>query len=245
MATSEDKYAVERLDVDNFSTWSIRMQAYLMVKGLWDAVTTDTPDPTANKKALAHIILHVKDHHLATLAPCTSAKTAWQTLKATYDAQTNARKLLLRREMTQLKMGAAEPLTVYAARAKNIQTQLTTAGDTASDEAIALQFVAGLPPAYEMIGTVLTTGDQALKIDTILPKLMHVEQQMKPDEHPREAALMGKRGYSSRSGLSNTGERICYYCGEPGHIKADCPKRKRNQERNGSYGARYLNAIAL
>ena len=205
MATSEDKYAVERLDVNNYATWSIRMQAYLMVKGLWDAVGTDTPDPTADKKALAQIILHVKDHHLATVAPCATAKIAWETLKATFEAQTNSRKLLLRRQLTQLKMGASEPLTMYAARAKEIQTQLTTAGDAASDQDVALQFLAGLPPAYGMISTVLTAGNDALKIDTMLPKLMPVEQQMQPSERTQEAALLAKPNRSFSRGRGNGG----------------------------------------
>lgn len=115
MATGEGKPVVERLDVDNYATWSIRMQAYLMVKGLWDVVAGDSTDAAADKKALAQIILHVMDHHLSTLVACPTAKDAWEALKATYEAKTNARKLLLRRELTQLKMGATEPLTVYAA----------------------------------------------------------------------------------------------------------------------------------
>lgn len=232
MATSDGKSAVELLDVNNYATWSIRMQAYLMVKGLWDAVTSDSPDPTADKKALAQIVLHVKDHHLATLKACATSKAAWTMLKTTYEAQTNARKLLLRRALTQLKLGATEPLMVYAARAKDIQTQLNTAGDATSDQAVALQFLAGLPPAYGTISTVLTTGDQALKIDTMLPKLMHVEQQMKPEEYqrPDATALMAKpNGYPDM--------RICYKCGKRGHIAKNC--------RNKNIYAGYAEAIAL
>ena len=63
MAT-EDKFTVERLDVDNYATWSIRMRALLITKGLWGAVTGDSIDPDKDQKALTQIILHVKDHHL-------------------------------------------------------------------------------------------------------------------------------------------------------------------------------------
>lgn len=187
MASSEGKMVLEHLDVDNCATWSIRMQAYLMVKGLWSNVIGASADEAADKKALAYIVLHVKDHHLATLSRCTTARSAWETLKTTYEAKTNARKLLLRRALTQLKMGATEPLTVYAARAKEIQTQLSSAGDAASDQDTALQFLAALPPAYGMISRVLTAGDQELKIDTMLQKLLQVEQHMQPTERPSEA----------------------------------------------------------
>ena len=48
MASSEGKYTVEHLDVDNYAIWSIRMQAYLMVKGLWDSVTGASSDAAAD-----------------------------------------------------------------------------------------------------------------------------------------------------------------------------------------------------
>ena len=147
MATIEEKPSVERLDVDNYATWSIRMRALLISKGLWAAVTSDTPDADKDQKALAQIILNVKDHHLMTVGKCERAKIAWETLKTTYEAKNNARRLLLRRELTQLKMGATEPLTVYAARAKDLQSQLTAAGDEVKDQEVALQYLAGLPPA--------------------------------------------------------------------------------------------------
>ena len=144
--TSDTKPTIEPLDVDNYATWSVRMKAYLMVKGLWDPITGASTDATADGKALAQITLHVKDHHLQTVAGCATSKDAWDTLKSTYQAQSNARKQLLRRSLTQLKMGATEPLTVYAARAKDIQTQLSTAGDAAADQEVAMQFLAGLEP---------------------------------------------------------------------------------------------------
>lgn len=197
MAT-ETKQMVEPLDVDIYATWSIRMRALLISKGLWTTVEADNPEAN-DLKALAQIILHVKDHHLMTVGACTTAKQAWEKLKTTYEAKTNARKLLLRRELTQLKMGATEQLTMYAARTKDIQAQMTTAGDEVKDQEVALQFLAGLPPAYSMISTVLVSGDRELKIDEMLPKLLPVEQMSQP-ERPGEAALYAKPGRGHGSG---------------------------------------------
>jgi hypothetical protein len=74
MATAEDKVVLERLDVDNYAVWSLRMKAYLMIKGLWKAVTGESTDVEMGQKALSQIVLHVKDHHLANLVSCTSTK---------------------------------------------------------------------------------------------------------------------------------------------------------------------------
>lgn len=238
---SANQPTIERLDVENYATWSIRMQAFLMVKGLWGAVTGDSTDATVDKKALAQIILHVKDYHLPTLVGCATSKIAWETLKAMFQAKTNARKLLLRRELTQLKMGATEPLSVYAARAKELQTHLRSAGDEVRDQEVALQFLAGLPPAYGMISTVLTAGDHELKIDGMMPKLMQVEQLAEPPvTRFTEAALYAKPNGTGRASFihDETTGPTCYYCGKKGHIERNCRKKKRE---NGEV----YNAIAL
>lgn len=259
--TTEEKLAVERLDVDNYATWSIRMRALLISKGLWAAVAPASPsgasgppavDAAQDQKALAQIILHVADHHLLTVGSCATAKAAWDTLKATYEARTNARKLLLRRELTQLKMGATEPLTKYAARATDLQTQLRSAGEDVKDQEVALQFLAGLPPAYGMISTVLTSGDGQLKIGEMLPKLLQVEQMTQP-ERSSEAALFAKPngGNSHGNGVKQQQpreERTCHYCGKKGHLKKECKKKKFDEAR-GSKSKRHnmeqRGAIAL
>ena len=219
--SAEGKPMVDSLDVDNYSTWSNRMRAMLISKGLWAAVESTTPNVDQDQKALAKIILHVKDYHLATVGSCATAKQAWDALKATHEAKSNARKLMLRRELTQLRMRASELLTVYAARLRTCKPSLGSAGDEVKAQEIALQFLAGLPHAYSMISTVLTSSDRELKLDEMLPKLLPVEQQAQP-ESSDEAALFAKKkrsfgsyGKGEGSGPTRQQEtRTCFYCGK-------------------------------
>ena len=127
MAAEASKPVVECLDVDNYATWRILMKYVLISKGLWAAVESDTVEHEADQKALATIGLYVKEHHLSTLERCGTAKRAWMELERVYQAKSNARKLQLRMQLSQLKMGATEPLTKYVSRAKEIQAQLRAA----------------------------------------------------------------------------------------------------------------------
>ena len=135
--TSSDKVAIEPLDLDNYATWSVRMKFLLIHKGLWGAVSGDVGQETHNEKALAVITLNVKDHHLTTVATCTTAKQAWDALEGIYKAKTLARRLQLRRELNNLKKEPAEPLPKYVARARSIWNDLVTTGhDIKSSEVV-------------------------------------------------------------------------------------------------------------
>jgi hypothetical protein len=226
--------AIEALDVDNYATWRSKMKFLLVTKGLWTAVTGGAMDEERDGKALAQIGLHVKDHHLPVLERCTSAKQAWDQLEAVYQAKSNARKRQLRKELSQLKMGALEPLAKYVARAKEIQNQLRATGHEVSDQEVAWALLAGLPPAYETVITVLeTSSDVDVRLDDILPKLLPIEYKMRHEEFPslsQDAALTAKRyGNSHRQE-----PRTCYACGQIGHIAKNCPSKRGKQRHYGS-----------
>jgi len=232
---SGDKLVVELLDVDNYATWRRRMKSLLVIKNLWGAVTGDTVDEQSDAKALAQIMLHVMDHHLSMVEGCGSSKEAWEKLEDVYQGKSGARKRQLRKELTLLTMGAAEPVSKYVARAKEIQNQLRAAGHEVGDQEVAWAVLAGLPKHFETIVTVLETSSESdLKLDEMLPKLMAFEQRKEStDIAPMtrgEAALAAKQ----RPRYPET--RTCYKCGERGHIAKNCRKKSV---------AGYVSAIAL
>jgi hypothetical protein len=235
MTGDSSKPVVDPLDVDNYATWRSKMKFLLITKGLWVAVVGDSVDQEKDAKALAQIGLHVKDHHLPVLERCTTAKAAWQQLEAVYQA--NARKRQLRKELTQLKMGAAEPLTKYVALAKEIQNQLQAAGHAVSDQEVAWALLAGLPPAYDTVLTVLETStDSDMLLDDIMPKLMSVEQRQSQVELrlPGEQVLMAKRQGRYRGNQHQKVNRTCWVCGEPGHMARNCREKHDGQQRHYS-----------
>lgn len=189
MATM-DRISVEPLDVNNYAVWSVRMKYFLTSKGYWKVVE-DGPqeDRELDHKALALIGLSVKDHHLSTLEEHDTAKGAWEALRAMYKAKSTARRLQLKRELNSLKKAAEEPLTKFLARAKELRDQLAAAGQVINREDIASAILAGLPSEYSVITTVLESSGEDLDPDTLLPKLLMVEQRL-----AQESAGQDKRG---------------------------------------------------
>ena len=57
----DTRVSLERLDVDNYATWSVRMRFTLIARGLWEHVINDgeVTDKAGDQKALALIGLSV------------------------------------------------------------------------------------------------------------------------------------------------------------------------------------------
>ena len=246
---------VELLDTDNYVTWSTKTRLELLKKSLWSIVQNgaDKDDEQAakdNDRAYALIGLRVKDYHLNTVASTTSAKELWDTLASSFQAKSNAKRLLLRRELNTLSKRAEEQIPQYVARAKSIWTALIATGYDCKESEVTLSVLAGLPAEYDMIVTVLTTTDDELALDDIIPKLLPMEQKLSSQRetvaaynarnHQRQHRPSGQHRSLAqhRSAQPQTPRNalLCYYCGKPGHIKAECRHRIANERNHRGTG---------
>ena len=193
MADMDARVSLERLDVENYATWCVRMRFTLISKGLWKHVINDgeVVDTDGDQKALALIGLSVMDHHLPSLGQRETAKAAWDALEAVYKAKSMARRVALKREMNSLKKAAEEPMTKYVARAKELRDQLAAAGLATDDEEVAAALLAGLPPDYDVIVAVLETTADKVDLDVLLGKLLTAEQRL-----PKASEPVAPRAYA-------------------------------------------------
>ena len=250
-----DTYTLDKLDVDNYATWSSRIRWLLVSKGLWDAVEQGLePVRTADQKALACIGLAVKDHHLPTLATCSNARAAWTALETTYKAKSIAQRLQLKRQLNTLKKGPGEPVVLYVARAKALRDQMAAAGRVVQDEEISTSVLAGLPSDYDILATVLETSDMKLDLDMLLGKLLTVEQQTSataplddvayssrtapqrhqptpPRYHPRPEQPTNPQHLATPTAA----QRNVTFCGRRGHLQRDCLRLSRQLPVNGRH----------
>jgi hypothetical protein len=259
-----EKFPVELLDVDNYATWSVKMQMLLIHKDLWETIEPpETPAGQAapainareSRKALSLICMHVKDHHVTKIGSFTTALDAWEYLKTTYQANTGARRDQLRRELLSLKKDHSEPLSKYFARARDIAMALSAIGHNPHDTDVTDAILNGLPQEYKTVRTILRLGTERHTIDSLLPKLLSAEKEINKENGADSTALVAQsreRGQGSRARSDDYNphkDRECFYCHKKGHIKADCRKRKKDlaakEASAKASGSRSLQAVAF
>lgn len=249
MEGSSNVMMLTKLGADNYGTWSTLVQSYLTIKGCWGAVS-DSSDKAKSAEALAYIRLLVSEFYLPTLEACKTAQEAWDLLESTFKSKSLAKRLQLKRELNSLQLVPSESLTKYVARAKTIRGQLVAAGYSVSDDEVVLCVLAGLPAPYDAAVTMLEGSDKALSVDEVLAKLLPVEQRVaQADERSNEAKALFAGGRGGRGGggaaagkgscQQEGSKKVCWHCGESGHIKARCPKLQ------GREASRIMTAIAL
>ena len=92
---------------------------------------------------------------------------------------------------------------------------------------------------YEVIATVLETRTEELTLEEVVPHLLSVEERQHKDlavvqvytaTEGRGAPSRQQRG---RAAGTSKGV-ICFYCDKAGHVKADCRKRIRDEQKSGT-----------
>ncbi len=222
MTGQDSAVQVKPLDVDNYAVWSARMKMLLISKKLWAVVKETKANEEDSQKALAIMGLHVADFHLQRVMSANSAKELWDSFEATYKAKNNARRVSLRKELNSLQKQPSEPLTKYTARAKSLWSDLVATGHEMKETELCWTVLSGLPKEYDIVVTILESSTEELSLDAILPQLLQVEQRQSMAEDTVKV-------FGARSSNGFQRDRECYYCGEPGHIKANCQKRIRDK----------------
>ena len=207
---ANDRYALARLDEDNYFEWSARMQGLFQVKKLWQTVRgIGDFNEELDAQARGLIMLNVERHHLALVVGCASSKAAWTALEDMYKAASHARRRQLKKELNALHMERSETLTKYMGRASELRDQLQAAESPITEDELLQAVFAGLPPDYETVVTVLESSDEEMKLRDVVPKLLQVEQRLKQGGEEKgadsAAAFYSGRRSGSVAGLAGRG----------------------------------------
>lgn len=231
METSDSAVGLrfEHLGEHNYASWSVRMKAFLQLKGWWEYANPATPLTAAQQledaKALAALTLSVQNHNLPLIDGVNTFKEAWERLQRAHRSRGAARLMAIRRELANLQMRRDETLAKFISRARALWTELIVLGGSMDESDVAMNVLNGLPTSFSMVATVLTTtvDASALTLDMVQEKMLPVQHRSDPAVESLSTAALAANAQQSG--------KVCYYCGKPGHIKARCHKKARDEQK--------------
>lgn len=230
MASNFDKIPIEPLDVDNYGEWRGQMVPYLTYLGFYAAIEEPASDEgkKVDAKCRALIILKCKTFHHSEVEDKKTAKEVWDELETLYKKVSNSRIAQLKIALQSLKMEANEPVVKYIARTRALASELKGAGKPVAEDDLAINVLNGLTGDFKSLRTILLNGSEELNLSVIQSKLIEHDQALDLDEEKEEEekqttmAFAARHQNSSRANGAHSGERSCFGCGKPGHIKKRC-----------------------
>ena len=246
--------AFPKLGNGNYAQWAARMKSLFMVKHLWATVAplpavanVDGPvvNPADDEQALGLIGLNVEDCHIPLVSRCNTAREAWGALLAIYQANSNARKLQLLDDFSNIRMERGESISEYSARAKAVADRLTESGEETSELALVQRILQGLPADYAVCKSGIKMQREELTLQWVTSTLLNEEQDIRPAKESNSSSAFfsnrrptyGRGNGSSAQGTfgggrgPSSGSRMesvrCYNCGGMGHIAINCTKPRQ------------------
>ena len=231
-----DKWSIDKLGPENWTTWKFQMRHYLLSKGLWKYVdgTEELPEDAGeatratfcekSQKALSTIVMAISTPHIYLVTSCEKPKEVWDTLRSHFERETLANKLYLKKQYFHKQMSEGTSIEKHLKEMKEVTDKLASIGAPISKEDQVVTLLGSLPSSYSTLVTALEARVDELKLDFVQQALIHEEQKQvgASSSHSLDSALVG--GNRPRK------PPVCWGCGETGHIKRYCPKNKYTGE---------------
>jgi len=228
----EEKWSVEKLEgAENWSTWKFQMKHLLLAKGLWNFVDgtaelAEDADDQAQaeynqkmQKAFSTIVLAVSTKQLYLITSAESPQEAWEALRVNFERDTLANMLFLKKQYFRTQMKDSMSIEKHL-KHEELADKLAAIGAPISEEDQVVTLLGSLPPNYATLVTALEARVDDVNLKFVQQALLHEEQ--KPKAQPRSASS-GVQSDSVPVGAQKT----CFGCREAGHVRRDCPKRKK------------------
>lgn len=244
-AMADSGIRVEKLNGNNYATWKFRVRMLLIRDDVWDIVdgTELSPEESPveiakwkkrDNKALATICLSVEDSQLVHVKDARSSFEAWSSLKNHHEKSSLANRLFLRKRMYSTRLERGGNMEEHISSVVMLADQLRNSGDKISDAEVVTVLLCSLPDDYDSLITALESRSESdLTLEFVKSRLNHESIKQKESEKKAESAFKAKINFGAKknrqqqpvSSTENVEKRSCFQCGNPGHLKRNCPRK--------------------
>ena len=177
-----------------------------------------------------------------------TAAGLWLKLESLYMTKSLTNKLLLKQRLFGLRMAEGTQLREHLEQLNTLLLELRNIDVKIEDEDAALILLVSLPMSFENFVQSFIVGKDTVSLEEVRSALHSRELRHKANGTSTDIQPSGLFT-SSGKGRKNGGKKnkpmskgakpddVCNYCKEKGHWKFDCPKKKKQSEKQSVFAA--------
>ena len=165
----------------------------------------------------------ISTSQLYLITSCEQPKDAWDDLCNHFERSTLANKLMLKKEYLRMEMKENISIKAHLKKMKELTDKLAAIGAPISDEDQVVTLLGSPPSDYSTLVTALEALADDLTLGYVQQALIHEER--KKNERYKLSDTVTTGDQKALIGRQ-TRQLRCYGCGEIGHYRRECPKRK-------------------
>lgn len=248
---SQSFFKVEKLNYDNYSSWSFRMKMILEKEDVLEAIEENPPNPITDawtkksKRAKQLIVLGCDNNQLVHLKQCTTGREAWDTLKGHHQQKSVADLLRVTRRLFSTRLPSNGSMRQHMDMLFTLMDELREMDEPLKETVAVSLMLNSLNSEYDnMVVAIEAWDDTKLTIKSVKSKLIQEWEKRRGAEKYEDevevkfvrSEIHGKpfnmprndRGENSSQSTSYAAPKrsddfLCHFCRLPGHFRRDCP----------------------
>ena len=257
---SMQKFDIDKFNGTNdFAIWKVKMRALLVHQGCAATLNEESKLPEGLSqtqkidilsKAHSTLLLCLTDDVIREVIDEDTAAGLWKKLEEKYQKKSLTNRLYQKQRLYTLRMEQNSKVQDHINHFNRIILDLNGLGVKVEDEDLAIILLCSLPTAYENFVDTMLYGRDTISVNDVKDAMLSKELKRRVSNSHEERTDMSLtvRGRSKERGPKRSKSRSksranirCFFCKEKGHIKRDCPQRKKGKEKKKEYNTASTN----
>ena len=236
--TGTSTYNIDKLTESNYRSWSQQVKWILDELELWDIVDGKEVKPSSAeelavwnkkaKKARSIIGASVTASVMTYIEGKDDPAAMWKVLEERYNPKTQTTLFQTIREFMNLKMNEGDDMEKHLQKVQHLKRKCEEQGEEISDNVYTAILLNSVSEEY-LIAVAILESQEKLTPASILNRLM--EEYRKVHSHINGNGIRPRIALLTAATEDWMANRECFYCGQRGHMKRECPVRKFRQEK--------------